>query len=324
MDIQRISIQAGLGNLSLIRNPLRRPPGYQGETSSGPPPAMSLLQYPRRVPANAFPNRLPPGYPPPGYPTPSHHISGHPFPGHPIPGLAIPGQPTLGHSSVLPAHGHGHGHGNAPASAASADPAPPPTRLPPVRPYIRPAIEEDAMEVAQIINYYKGMFPFDPEFEPMEPKHVRNFIEACKLRKLPFVVLVKPLGPSQTSQEPPKSQICGICYVDLFEEEITDRSDGDLRVYIRPGMTRHGYGTLLVDCILSICDEYYRRKFQFEWRPVGDVQLQVLRLRELACVIPYPAQLELNYWFVWQWLKNTFGFLKLGEVKQDRAKYGYE
>jgi hypothetical protein len=199
-----------------------------------------------------------------------------------------------------------------------------PAHPPPVRPYIRPVIKADAEEIAEIINYHNSSSPFDPEYEAIEPKHVCNFIKTCKLRQLPFLALVKPPDPSQTSQGPPKSQVCGISYVDLFGEDTRERSHGDLQVYIRPGMTRYGYGTLLMDCILSLCDEHYRRRTQFEWRPVGDVQLQVTRLKELVCDISYPAQLEMKYMFIWQWLKNTFGFKTLGEMRQDRAKYGYE
>jgi hypothetical protein len=159
----------------------------------------------------------------------------------------------------------------------------------------------------------------------MEPDHICNFIETCKMRKLPFLVLVKPPDPSQTSQESRKAQICGLTYIDfLKDEEANENVLGDLRVYVRPGMTRCGYGTLLIDCILSISDVHYRRRFQFEWRPVGNVQLQVQRLKQLVCAIAYPAQLERNYLFIKQWLKNTFCFLDFGEVRQDRAKYGYE
>ncbi|KAF3397971.1 hypothetical protein F1880_006171 [Penicillium rolfsii] len=313
MDDQRVSILAGVGNLSLIRNPLRRPPDYQGESFSNPSPVKSLVEYPHCRPANDFPDHPTSGYPSADYSSPGHPILGH---------------PTLD----FPAYDHGHAPAYVYATAAYAasttpvDPAIPasPNYSPPVYHYIRPVIKADAEEIAHIINYHGAISPFNPEFEPLEPRHIRNIIENSKLRKLPFVVLVKPLDSSQTSQKPPKTQICGISYVDVFEEKITERSCGNLRVYIRPGMTRQGYGSLLVDCILSICDEYYRRRYQFEWRPVGDVQLQVQRLRELICIIPYPAQLELNYWFIWQWLRNTFGFMKHSEARQDRAKYGYE
>lgn len=352
MEVQRVSIQAGLGNLSLIMNPLHRPPGFQVVPISDPPP-MSAVQYPRRGPAVAFPNRPPPGYPPPGYPppgyhppsypTPRHHTPGHPTPGHPTPGHAhavttpaptmtvpatpAPTAPTYA-APTYPTSPYPPPAPTVTASAISAAPAPAipaaPARPPPIRPYIRPVIKEDAEEVAEIINYYNASSPFDPEYEAIEPEHVLNFIETCKRRKLPFLGLVKPSDSSQTSQGPPKSQICGISYVDVFGEDIIERSHGDLRVYIRPGMTRHGYGTLLMDHILSVCDKHYRRRFQTEWRPVGDVQLDVSRLKELVCDIHYPAQLEMKYMFIWQWLKNTFGFKFFGEMRQDRAKYGYK
>jgi L-amino acid N-acyltransferase YncA len=215
----------------------------------------------------------------------------------------------------------------APAVTAPANTAPvpaAPAQPLPARPYIRPVIKEDAEEILEIINYYNSSSPFEPEYEAMEPEDVYTFIKKCKLRQLPFLALVKPPDPSQTAQGPPKSQICGIAYVDLFEEGLTERAHGDLRVYTRPGMTRRGYGTLLMDCLLSLCDDHYRRRTQFEWRPVGDVQLQVRRLKELVCAITYPAQLEMKYLFTWQWMKNTFGFKKMGETRQDRAKYGYE
>lgn len=199
-----------------------------------------------------------------------------------------------------------------------------PSLPPPGGPYIRPAVIEDAEEIVQIINWYSTISPVDTEPEVLEPEHVHNFLETCKARRLPCLVLICPPEMTQSMLGRPLFKIFGVAYIDAFDEVVTEDSIGDMRVYVRQGWTRYGFGTMLVDCILSICDEYYRRRFVYEWRPLGHVELHVLRLRRLMCAIAYPAQLEGNYAWTWHWLKNRFSFMDFGELRQDRAKYGYE
>lgn len=200
-----------------------------------------------------------------------------------------------------------------------------PSPSPPTRPYIRPAVREDAEDIVQIINWHtSASHPHDPDLELLEAEHVCNFIETSHYRRLPFLVIVQPPDLSQISGVIPKSQVCGLAYIDVFDDIATEDSIGDLRVYVPPPMMRCGFGTVLVDCILAICDEHYRRRCNVEWRPIGKVQLDVLRLRQLMCAISYPAQVEHNYAFTWHWLKTRFGFNDFGEIRQDRAKNGHE
>lgn len=192
-------------------------------------------------------------------------------------------------------------------------------------PYVRPAALEDAEEIVQIINWHTtALNPFDPDLELLEAEQVGNFIETSRYRRLPFLVIVQPPDLSQISAVPPRPQIGGLAYIDAFDEIVTEDSIGDLRVYIHPAMMRRGFGTMLVDCILTLCDQYHHRRCNIEWRPIGEVQQDVLRMTQLMCAISYPAQLENRYAFTWHWLKNRFGFEDFGEMRQDRAKYGYE
>ncbi|KAJ5359324.1 uncharacterized protein N7496_011737 [Penicillium cataractarum] len=207
------------------------------------------------------------------------------------------------------------------------DPGPQAIRSPPpsAGPYVRPAVLEDAEEIVQIINWHMtAINSFDPDLELLEAENVGYFIETSHFRRLPFLVIVQQPDTSQISSVPPRPQIGGVAYIDAFDEIVTQDSIGDLRVYIHPQMMHRGYGTLLVDAILTLCDEHHRRRCNVEWRPIGEVQQETLRLTQLMCVISYPAQLEDRYAFTWHWLKNRFGFEDFGESRQDRAKNGYE
>lgn len=317
MDTHHASIQLGMGNPSFAMSPRVQMPFQQASPNRPLPPqyggqamdprlasmesAMGSPYYvmsPRgQMPfQQATPNRPPP----PGYGSPATN-----------PRLASI-ESGMGKLSIKPQE-------KVPIPQAR------PRRPPPPRPCIRPAVVEDAEEISRILDWHCVASPWDPEAEVMIPEYVCNFLETCKLRRLPFLVLVMPPDLSQTSEDPPKPQICGLTYIDAFDEIVTEDSLGDLRVYICPKWTRHGFGTALVDCILAICDIHYNRRVHMEWRSVPSVDLSnVLRLEQVMCAIAYPAQVEKNFEFIWHWLKKRFGFQLFGEVRQDRAKYGYE
>ena len=199
-----------------------------------------------------------------------------------------------------------------------------PTIPPPGGPYIRPAVAKDAEEIAQLINWYSTTSPLDPEHSELNAEDIHDFLKTCKVRKLPFLVLICPPEMTQKMMGPPTFKIFGVAYIDVLNGMATENSVGDLHIYVRPGYTKKGFGSMLVDCILSICDEYYRRRYAFEWRPLGPVELHVLRLKQLMCNISYPARLEDKYSWTQQWLKDRFGFKDFGQIRQDRAKNGHE
>lgn len=211
-----------------------------------------------------------------------------------------------------------------PGFPISAYARPIPTIPTPGGPYIRPAVAKDAEEIAQLINWYSTTSPLDPEHSELNAEDIHDFLKTCKVRKLPFLVLICPPEMTQKMMGPPTFKIFGVAYIDVLNGMATENSVGDLHIYVRPGYTKKGFGSMLVDCILSICDEYYRRRYAFEWRPLGPVELHVLRLKQLMCNISYPARLEDKYSWTQQWLKDRFGFKDFGQIRQDRAKNGHE
>jgi hypothetical protein len=113
--------------------------------------------------------------------------------------------------------------------------SPPPP--PHTRPYVRPAVREDAEEIVQIISWHtSASYPYDPDLELLEAEHVSNFIETSHYRRLPFVVIVQPPNLSHISGASPRPRICGLAYIDAFDEIVTENSIGDLRVYVAPPM----------------------------------------------------------------------------------------
>ena len=157
-----------------------------------------------------------------------------------------------------------------------------------------------------IVNWYSTMSPLDPERSELKNAgEIHDFLETCKARKLPFLVLVCPPEMTQMRMGPPTFKIFGVAFIDvLYGVVATENSIGDLHVYVRPGYTKKGFGSMLVDCILSICDEYYRHRYSYEWRPLGPVELHVLRLKLLVCNLYYTARLEGKYFRTQQWLKD--------------------
>ncbi|KAJ5167284.1 uncharacterized protein N7482_006065 [Penicillium canariense] len=197
----------------------------------------------------------------------------------------------------------------------------------PTNPHLRPAIPEDAQEIANILNWYAVNSPLSPDTETQEERQIKALIKICRKRNLPFLVMVHPARPSLELPGTPQAKICGIAYIDLFGSSGADQYIGELRVYVTREEKRDNFGTVLIDRILSMCDQGYSRKFEVEWKPKRAEDLwetPMLRMTQLICTIAYPAKLDMKYGWIKKWLQDQFGFEQWGMLKRARVKCGHQ
>lgn len=106
---------------------------------------------------------------------------------------------------------------------------------------MRPVAEADAAAIAHIYNHYITASTASFETTPVTAGEMQRRIRAIAAH-FPYIVLLTPQG-----------DVAGYCYAHPWKERAAYRHTLETTIYLHPGQTRRGAGSLLLQELIRQC-----------------------------------------------------------------------
>ncbi|KAL5365068.1 hypothetical protein BJX96DRAFT_181377 [Aspergillus floccosus] len=196
--------------------------------------------------------------------------------------------------------------------------------------YFRPVEPNDVPQLLEIFNWYAHRSPLSPDLLSLEESEVRQRIDDCRSKKLPFVVAVeRKLGHVRdVTPEKILGYALATDFLGVGSAATTGRFTAELQLFVRQGHKRLGIGGCLMDKLLEVCDPTYVPKLGYFF----DASLEERsgyepggrrKLARLIFIVSYPAGDCSDYKWLMEWLRIRYDFEEQGVIKGGRVKFDH-
>ncbi|RMJ26397.1 hypothetical protein PHISP_02725 [Aspergillus sp. HF37] len=189
--------------------------------------------------------------------------------------------------------------------------------------YLRPAELGDALELANLMNWYMESSPLSTDDTTVSQEEVHRRIQNCRSQFLPFIVAVER-RTSRTHSAPEK--ILGYALANDFNDRNSSgRYTANLQLFVRHGSKDKGIGRCLMDKLLEVCDAMFisKRGYYFDNGSEDHMGYNSgggRRMSRLIFAISYPDHDRASYEWMINWLKG-YEFEEQGVLKGVAVKF---